>query len=82
MSSISRRIKIYADESVNIAIVEGLKRRGVEAFSAKDIGKVGLTDEEQIEVAKRSGAVVLTHDVDFLRIAMEKDHTGVIYVHQ
>lgn len=29
-----KRIKIYADESVNIAIVEGLKRRGVEAFSA------------------------------------------------
>lgn len=42
-----KAIKIYADESVNIAIVEGLKRRGVNAFSAKDLGKLGLTDEEQ-----------------------------------
>ena len=46
-----------------------MKRRGVEAFSAKDIGKLGLTDEEQIEVATKKQAIIFTHDVDFLRIA-------------
>jgi hypothetical protein len=30
------RIKIYADENVNVAIVEGLRRRGVDAWSAVD----------------------------------------------
>jgi len=59
-----------------------LKRRGVEAFSAKDIGKLGITDEEQIEVATKKQAIIFTHDVDFLRIAIHKQHPGIIYVHQ
>ena len=81
MTSI-KPIKIYADESVSIAIVEGLKRRGVNAFSAKDLGKLGLTDEEQLEVAVQNQAVIFTHDADFLRIALDKPHLGIIYVHQ
>jgi len=76
------RIKIYADESVNIAIVDGLKRRGVNAFSAKDLGKLGLTDEEQLKTAVQNQAVIFTHDVDFIRIATSKNHWGLIYVHQ
>lgn len=59
-----------------------MKRRGIEAFSARDIGRLGLTDEEQIEVAAKKQAVILTHDVDFLRIAIHKQHQGIIYVHQ
>jgi len=75
-------MKIYADESVNTAIVEGLRRRGVDAFSAKDIGKLGLTNEQQIKVAAANRAVIFTHDVDFLRMARQKHHLGIIYVHQ
>jgi len=59
-----------------------LKRHGVEAFSARDIDKLGLTDEEQIEVATENQAVIFTHDVDFLRVAVQRQHLGVIYVHQ
>ena len=59
-----------------------MKRRGVEAFSAKDTGKLGLTDEQQIEVATKNQAIIFTHDVDFLRIALHKQHLGIIYVHQ
>ena len=77
-----KRIKIYADESVNVAIIEGLKRRGVEAFSAKEINKLGMTDEQQLETAIQKQAVIFTHDVDFLRIATHKQHPGIIYVHQ
>ena len=54
----------------------------MEAFSAKDIGKLGLTDEQQLEVAIRKQALIFTHDVDFLRIASHKQHSGIIYVHQ
>ncbi len=77
-----RRIRIYADESVNTSIVEGLKRRGVDAFSARELGKLGLTDEQQIKVARENRAVIFTHDVDFLRMASHKHHLGIIYVHQ
>jgi hypothetical protein len=41
-------IRIYTDESVDVAIAQGLQRRGVEAFSARDRDKLGLTDEEQL----------------------------------
>ena len=81
MTSI-KPIKIYADESVSIAIVEGLKRRGVNAFSAKDLGKLGLTDDEQLKVAIQNQAVIFTHDADFLRMVFDKPHLGIIYVHQ
>ncbi len=40
------RIKIYADESVPVAVVAGLQRRGVEAISAREADNLGLTDLE------------------------------------
>ncbi|MFP3952309.1 MAG: DUF5615 family PIN-like protein [Candidatus Bathyarchaeia archaeon] len=75
-------MRIYADESVNVAIVEGLKRRGIDAFSTKDIDKLGLTDQQQIDEATEKQAAIFTHDVDFLRIAIHRKHPGIIYVHQ
>ena len=81
------KIRIYTDESVNIAIAEGLKRRGVDAFSARDMGNLGLTDEEQLIFARDKGAILFTHDTDFLRLAVkwveeQKRHYGLIYSHQ
>ncbi len=81
---IERDIKIYADENVNVAIVEGLKRRGVVAWSALDTGKLGLSDEEQLKYAIKEKAVIFTHDDDFLSLVAESgiEHCGIIYVHQ
>jgi len=44
-------IQIYTNESVNVAIAEGLRRRGINAISAKDIGNLGLRDEDQLKYA-------------------------------
>ncbi|MBI4595159.1 MAG: DUF5615 family PIN-like protein [Candidatus Tectomicrobia bacterium] len=63
------KIRIYTNESVSVAIAEGLKRRGVDAFSARDTGNLGLTDEEQLSYAGKEKATILTHDTDFLQIA-------------
>lgn len=65
-----------------MAIVEGLKRRGIDTTSARDLDKLGLTDEEQFEVATEIGAVILTHDADFLRLAIKRRHSGVVFVHR
>jgi len=43
-------IRIYTNESANVAIAEGLRRRGVNAISAKDVGNLGLTDEDQYKI--------------------------------
>ena len=78
------RIRIYADENVNVAVVEGLKRRGVDISSAVDTGKLGLSDEEQLIYAKEERAVIFTHDDDFLSMVAGSgtEHYGIIYVHQ
>lgn len=77
-------IKIYSDEGVNIAITEGLKRRGMKAISCQEVDNIGLTDEEQISYANSNKLVILTHDADFLRIIHEKglSHCGIIFVSQ
>jgi hypothetical protein len=80
------KIRIYTNESVDVAIAEGLKRRGVGAFSARDTGNLGLTDEEQLVYAGKEKAAIFTHDTDFLRIGarwMEERtaHHGIIYCH-
>jgi rRNA-processing protein FCF1 len=54
----------------------------VTAFSAKDLGKQGMTDEQQLETAIQHKAVIFTNDADFLRIAADNNHFGVVYVHQ
>lgn len=59
----------------------------MDAWSARDAGNLGLSDEEQLEYACREQAVIFTHDDDFLRIAhhwakQNKEHWGVIYVHE
>jgi predicted nuclease of predicted toxin-antitoxin system len=54
----------------------------VNAFSAKTLGKLGLTDDEQLEIAAQMGAVIFTHDADFLRLALKRGHGGIVFVHR
>lgn len=76
------KLVYYTNESVNIAVAEGLKRRGVKVFTARDTGNLGLSDEEQLEYAKRENLVIITHDDDFLILSVNHEHKGIIFVHQ
>lgn len=66
----------YTNESVSIAVSEGLKRRGVNAISARDAGNLSLSDEDQLAYANKNNLVIVTHDDDFLSIAIELEQTG------
>ena len=74
-------MKIYADENVERSIVEGLRRRRIEVVSARELRYIGEPDEFHIKKASEIKAVILTHDVDFLRIASRPDihHSGIIF---
>ena len=73
----------YTNESVSVAVSEGLKRRGVKALSARDVGNLGLSDEEQLAYASKNNLAIVTHDDDdFLSMVMEFEHSGIAYVHQ
>jgi hypothetical protein len=76
-------MKIYADENIERSIVEGLRRRKIEVVSARELGYIGKPDEFHIKKASEIKAIILTHDVDFLRIASRPDiyHGGIIFSH-
>jgi len=78
-------LKIYTDENVDVRVAEGLKRRGVHAFSALEKKMTGTADRDQFQYAADSQAVFFTHDHHFLEIATAsmaegKGHWGVIFV--
>lgn len=76
-------MKIYADENIELSIIEGLRRRGIEVVSAIELGYIGKLDEFHIKKAFEIKAVILTHDVDFLRMTNRSEvrHLGIIFSH-
>jgi len=76
-------MKVYADENIERTIIEGLRRRGIDIISAVEIGYKGKSDLFHIKKANEMKAVILTHDVDFLRIVdtMKIKHRGIIFAH-
>ena len=45
------KLKIYTDENVDMRIAEGLKMKGIEAFSALEKIMVGATDKAHFQLA-------------------------------
>lgn len=76
-------MKIYADENMERSIIEGLRRRKIEVVSARELGYLGKPDEFHIKKASEIKAVILTHDIDFLKGASspEVNHNGIIFAH-
>lgn len=79
------RLRIYTDENVDVRIAEGLRRRRIDAFSAREKGPLGIKDEQHFEKAKDLKAVIFTHDPHFIEIAKRlvengKEHYGIIFI--
>lgn len=77
-------MKIYADENIEHSVIEGLRRRKIEVISVRGLGYAGKPDEFHIKKALELKAVILTHDVDFLKITSSPGvkHRGIIFSHQ
>lgn len=78
------RLKIYTDENVDVRVAEGLRIRGVKAFSAIERGLIGKADIEHFKYSAELQAVIFTHDHHFLQIAKKltdegKEYRGVIF---
>ncbi len=74
-------ITLYFDEGVDIAISDGLKRRGTNTVSARDSGNLGLSDKNQLNFAIGKNFVFVTNDSDFLALVIKpkSEHHGIIY---
>jgi hypothetical protein len=54
------RLKLYIDENVDVRIVEGLRKRGMDTFYAVEESSIGIPDEEQFKHAEKLQAVIFT----------------------
>jgi predicted nuclease of predicted toxin-antitoxin system len=77
-------IELYLDEDVDVLIAELLEKRGYSALTARDAGKLGQEDSEQLEYAITQGRALFTHNRhDFEKLAQEyfetqQTHYGII----
>ena len=76
-------MRIHADENIESAIIEGLRRRKINVVAAVELGYRGKPDEFHLAKAGELEAVILTHDVDFLMMASMPGmrHRGIIFAH-
>lgn len=59
-------LKGYADVHVVFAIVQALRRRGMDVVTAQDRGRQEAADAELLAEALADQRVILTNDADFL----------------
>jgi hypothetical protein len=70
-------LRLYLDEHVPQAIIQGLRLRGVEFLTAKDDGLAGFPDAVILDRATTIGHVVYTQDAEMLEEATRRGSEGV-----
>lgn len=77
-------MKVYLDEDLPPAIAALLRRRGVDATSAHEVGNSQLADRAQLDHATRESRAIVTRNiVDFLALARDAvatnmRHAGIV----
>jgi hypothetical protein len=61
-------VPFYFDHNVDLAIVAGLRLRGVDVLTAREDGRDTLDDERLLERATALGRVLVSNDKDFSAI--------------
>ena len=82
-------LPLYMDEdSMDQALVAGLRARGIDVQTAQDAGMIERPDAEHLDFATRAGRVLCTHNVgDFwelhaARLADGTGHAGIVLMTQ
>src|SRR5882672_3937364 len=75
------KIRIHTDEHIGTAIVDGLRRHGVDVMTFREAGLAGASDEEHLERAHTERRAILTKDPDFIRMHKSgKPHSGILFI--
>ena len=76
-------VRLYLDENLSPRIAAQLRLRGIDAVSVRDIELLGAADVQHPERATEEGRVLVTTDVDFLRLAASGiEHAGIVFGQQ
>jgi predicted nuclease of predicted toxin-antitoxin system len=76
-------VSFHLDEHIPPAVADALRSRGIDITTTADAGMVGTSDREHLAFAASAGRVVITQDVDFLRLHAEgTPHAGIAFWRQ
>lgn len=80
MPPVTAEIRFHLDECVDVAVAEGLRRRGIDVTISGESGLSGALDQAQLAFATQEGRVLVTQDSDFLRLHRQGiHHDGICY---
>lgn len=73
---------LLADENINPEVVSGLRALGCQIATVAELGLAGAPDTAILQRAMADARVVVTHDPDFGRLALQGESlsTGVVFV--
>lgn len=72
------RMKFLADEHVDSAYLSALRSNGYTVRAVGDAYEAGDSDDRLIAAGRAENLVILTNDVDFVRLARNHDHSGIV----
>jgi hypothetical protein len=80
-------IRLFVDEDASqLAVIAGLRARGIDLLTAYEAGRLGASDESQLDFARSSGrALYAFNGRDFSRSHVEllqrgESHAGIIVI--
>ena len=83
------QFRLYLDEdAMDNDLVRALRMRGLDVITALDVGLIGSTDLDHLELAIESGRVLYSFNVsDFMNLhtqflATGRNHAGIIFGQQ
>ncbi len=77
-------VELHLDEDVDVLVAELIRARGFVVTTARDVGQLSKSDQEQLAHAVTQRKALLTHNrTDFEKIAQEyfatgRTHNGII----
>src|SRR5688572_28216274 len=78
----AERVQFHLDENVDPRIATALRRENIDVTTTVEVGLRSRPDDEQLDYARRSERVLVTHDEDLLTLATVSSHYGIAYCAQ
>lgn len=73
-------LRFYFDQHVPEAVVVGLRQRGVDVLTAREVDRCGLSDSDQLAFATAKERILVTFDTDFLELHRSgMAHAGIVW---
>ncbi len=77
-------LRLYLDEDVDVLLADLLTAHGYDCLTTTKAGRLGSTDEEQLQYTAQESRVLITHNrIDFEDLARlwwsaRQDHAGIV----